>query len=76
MMAQTQIYLGTPAQLVKQISKLPAAETYQITVTHQEAETESKQSKMITFGMFPQLQSLTEGDFKGAEWHGEEIELS
>jgi hypothetical protein len=31
--------------------------------------------KMITFGMFPQLLSLTEDDFKSAEWRGEDLEL-
>jgi len=31
-----------------------------------------QQGQMLTFGMFPQLQALTEEDFKSAEWHGED----
>ncbi len=33
------------------------------------------QPKMIIFGMFPQLQALTEEDFKSAEWRGEDIDI-
>ena len=67
MMAQVQIYEGTPEQLVKQLSKLPGTRKYKITVTPDEPTTTTT-SKLITFGMFPQFQSLTEEDFKGAEW--------
>jgi hypothetical protein len=31
--------------------------------------------KMITWGMFPQLQALTDEDFKSAEWRGEDIDI-
>ena len=74
-MAQAQVYEGTPEQLVKQFSKLPKTRKYKVTVISDEAETTEKQPKMITFGMFPQLQALTEEDFKSAEWRGEDIEL-
>ncbi len=67
-MAQAQVYEGTPEQLVEQLSKLPGTRKYKITVTAEEP-------KMMTFGMFPQLQALSEKDFKGAEWRGEDIDL-
>jgi hypothetical protein len=74
-MTQTQVYEGTPEQLVRQLSKLPRTRTYKMTVTPKEPEATGKQPKMIAFGMFPQLQALTEEDFKSAEWRGEDIEL-
>jgi hypothetical protein len=74
-MAQAQVYEGTPEQLVKQLSKLPKTRKYKITVTPEESEATETQPQMITFGMFPQLQALTEEDFKSAEWRGEDIEL-
>lgn len=73
-MAHAMIYQGTPEQLVKQLSKLPTR-IYKVMVTPEESEANEKEPKMITFGMFPQLQSLTEEDFKSAEWRGEDIEL-
>ncbi len=72
-MAHAQIHEGTPEQLVKQLSQLPGTRKYKITVTPDDP-TPATTSQLITFGMFPQLQSLTEEDFKGAEWH-EDIEL-
>jgi hypothetical protein len=74
-MAYAEVYEGTPDQLVKQFSKLPKTQKYKVTVISEEADTNEKQPKMITFGMFPQLQALTEEDFKSAEWRDEEIEL-
>jgi len=71
----TQVYEGTPEQLVKQFNKLPKTRKYRVTVISDEPETTATQPKMITFGMFPQLQALTEDDFRSAEWHGEDIEL-
>ena len=66
----THIYEGTPEQLVKQFRKLPKSQKYKVTVVPDEPEEAPKQPKMITFGMFPQLQALTEEDFKSAEWRG------
>lgn len=43
-----------------------------MTVISEEADTTEEQPKMITFGMFPQLQVLTEEDFKSAEWRDED----
>ena len=74
-MAHAEVYEGTPDQLVKQLSKLPKSQKYKVIVTPEEPEVTAKQPKMITFGMFPQLQALTEEDFKSAEWRGEDIEL-
>ncbi len=74
-MAQAQVYEGTPDQLVKLLSTLPKTQKYKMTVTPEEPEVKGKQSQMITFGMFPQLQALTEEDFKSAEWRGEDFEL-
>ena len=74
-MAQTQVYEGTPEQLVNQFSKLPKTRKYKVTVISEEAEATKKQAKMITFGMYPQLQALTEDDFESAKWRGEDIEL-
>ena len=71
-MIQTQIYEGTPEQLIKQFSRLPASHKYKVVVTSDEPNT-AVAPRMITFGMFPQLQSLTEEDIKSAEWHGEDI---
>ena len=61
------IYEGTPEQLVKQFKKLPKTLRYKVTVISEEPDTTEKQPKMIAFGMFPQLQALTEEDFKNAE---------
>ena len=74
-MAQVQVYEGTPEQLVKQLSKLSSTGKYKMTVTPEEPELPEKTPTMIMFGMFPQLLSLTEDDFKSAEWRGEDIEL-
>ncbi len=74
-MAQAQTYEGTPEQLVKQLSQLPKSQKYKVTVTPEEPDVRDRQPKMITFGMFPQLQALTDEDFKSAEWRGEDIEL-
>ena len=46
-----------------------------LTRTSGDPEAAEKQPKTITFGMFPELQALTEEDFKSAEWRGEDIEL-
>ena len=74
-MAEAQVYEGTPDQLVKEFSKLPKTRKYRVAVISDEALANEKQSKMIAFGMFPQLQALTEEDFKSAEWRGEDIAL-
>ena len=65
-MAQAQMY-KTPEQLVQQLSRLPKMRKYKITITSDETTSEQAAS-MITFGMFPQLHSLTEEDFMSAEW--------
>jgi len=46
-----------------------------IMVTPEDAKTEQSPPKLITFGMFPQLLSLNEDDFKSVEWRRENIEL-
>jgi hypothetical protein len=74
-MAQAQVYEGTPDQLVEQLSKLPKARKYRVTVISDEAEAAERQPDMIAFGMFPQLLALTEEDFKSAERRGEDIGL-
>ena len=74
-MALSQIYEGTLDQLVKQLRQLPNTQKYKITVVPEETEASQGPSKIITFGMFPQLQSLTEADFKTAEWRGEDTEF-
>lgn len=72
-MTQSQIYEGTPEQIVKQLSKLPKTRKYKVTVISEEVAITEKKPKMITFGMFPELLGLTEEDIKSAEWLGEEI---
>ncbi len=74
-MAHAEVYEGTPDQLVKQFSKLPKTRKYKVTVISEEEVSTEKQPEMITFGMFPQLLTLTEEDFKSAEWRGEGIEI-
>lgn len=74
-MAQATVYEGIPEQFVEQLNKLPNTRKYKITVAPEESEVTPKLSRMITFGMFPQLQSLTQEDFKNAEWQGEEIDI-
>lgn len=74
-MAQAQVYEGTPEQLAKQLRQLPNTQKYRMTVIPEETETPQEQPKLITFGMFPQLQSLTEEDFRTAEWRGEDLAL-
>ncbi len=63
-MAHAEVYEGTPDQLVKQFSKLPKTRRYKVMVISEEADANEKQSKMITFGIFPQLRALTEEEFK------------
>ena len=74
-MSQEHVYEGTPEQLVKQLRKLPIAQKYKTTVIPEDPEAIVRQKQMIAFGMFPQLQALTEVDFKEAEWLEEDIEL-
>lgn len=74
-MIQAQVYEGTPEQLVKQFSKLPKSRKYKVTVISTEPDATEKQTKLITFGMFPQLQALTEEDFESAELQGEDFEF-
>ena len=74
-MTQPHVYEGTPEQLVKQFSELPKSRKYKVTVISEDPEAAEKQPRMITFGMFPQLQVLTEEDFKSAEWRGVDIQL-
>ena len=62
-MAQAEVYEGTPGQLVKLLSKLPETQKYRVTVISEDAEATEKQPKMIIFGMFPQLQALTNKEF-------------
>jgi len=73
-MAQTQVYEGTPEQLVEQLSKLPNTRKYKMTITPEDRETIRTRPHMITFGMFPQLLAITEDDFKNTEWRCEAIE--
>ncbi len=74
-MAQSQVYEGTLEQLVKQLRKLPDTHKYKIVVTSNDLETAQKSPQMLTFGMFPQLQAITEEDFKSAEWRDEDTEI-
>ena len=74
-MCRTQVYEGTPEQLVEQFRELPRSGKYRVTVVSEGADATEKQPKMIAFGMFPQLRAITEPDFKSAEWRGEDIEL-
>ena len=74
-MAHTHTYEGTPDLIINQFSKLPKTRKYKVTVISEDPESTAMPLNMITFGMFPQLQSLTEEDFKSSEWRGESIEL-
>ena len=74
-MEQVHVYEGTLEQLVKQLRQLPNTQKYKMTVVSEEAEAVQGPSQVITFGMFPQLQSLTEQDFSAAEWRGEDVAL-
>ena len=74
-MAQAQVYEGTPEQLAQKLRQLPNTRKYRMTVVLEETETLQGPPKLITFGMFPQLQSLTEEDFSAAEWRGEDLAL-
>jgi hypothetical protein len=71
-MAQAQTYQGTPDQLVKQLRKLPNSRKYKMVVTPEDQESTTVQPTIVKFGKFPQLQALTEEDFKSAEWRGED----
>ena len=70
-----QVYEGTPDQLVKQLNKLSGTRKYKLTVEPEDLKGPPVPPKMISFGLFPQLQSLSDDDFKSAEWTGREIEL-
>ena len=71
----TQVYEGTPEQLARHLRQLPRTRKYKMTVTSEEQDADATPPRFITFGMFPQLQALTEEDFKSAEWRGEDFEL-
>lgn len=73
-MTQAQVFEGTPDQLAKHLSRLPRTKKYKMTLSLAEAATVGKKEQLITFGMFPQLQALTEEDFRSAEWRGEDFE--
>ena len=66
-MVQVQVYEGSLEQLAQKLRQLPKARKYRMTVVLEETETLQEQPKLIAFGMFPQLQSLTEEDFSVAE---------
>jgi hypothetical protein len=70
---KTQVYEGTPDQLVKQLSKLPQTRKYKVTVTSEDSE--QPQGTGLRRGMFPQLRGLSDEDFKAAEWQGEDTDL-
>ena len=74
-MARIRVYEGTPDQLVRQFSKLPKTRKYRVTVISDEAAVPETSAAMIRFGMFPQLQPLTEEDFRSAEWRVDPNEL-
>lgn len=74
-MTQAQVYSGTPEQLVSQLKKLPRTQKYKMSVSVEEPEENKKPDSIITFGMFHQLNTLIEDDFKSAEWKSEDIEL-
>ena len=67
-----EIFEGTWEELLAQQAKF-AGRRVRLTLSKEETpQIEPKQAKMLRFGMFPELQALTEEDFKSAEWHGEE----
>ena len=74
-MVQAQTYEGTLDQIVRQLTKLPETGRYKVVVTSEEPERPEFKPEFISFGMFPQLQTLTEEDFKSAEWQGEDIRI-
>ncbi len=74
-MAQTQVYRGTPEQLVERLNELPHTQKYKMIVFPEEQNSDGNLPTGIVFGMFPQLQSLSENDFVNAEWRGKEFEF-
>ena len=69
-MPQTQVYEGTPDELVKHLSKLPQACKYIVTVTTRDAQ--QSRGLGLRRGMFPQLKGLSDEDFKAAEWRDDD----
>ena len=57
-----------------ELSEMPAhIEESRVLVTFLENKTDGapKKGQMMRYGMFPQLQELTDEDFKSAEFHGD-----
>ena len=74
-MAQTLFYEGVLEELFAGHPELAKQRVRLTTLDAPKAPQNVATSSRIRFGMFPQLQALTEEDFQSAEWRGEEDSL-
>ena len=73
--ATCELGIGQVAEGRQIFPTLTVAENLEMGALLPRARGRAKQTMHDVFGMFPQLQALTEKDFKSAEWRGEDIEL-
>lgn len=73
---QQRVIDGTGAELQEHLRQHPEDRFRLILLsTKKDPSSEASVGKGIRRGMFPQLRSLTEADFKKAEWQGEDSNL-
>ncbi len=65
------IYRDGKVELTETLPDVQESRVLITFLTNGSGETPPKPGQMIRFGMFPQLQTLTDEDFKAAEFHGD-----
>ncbi len=71
-MTQEQVIEGTWEEVQTRAESLGLnGRRVKLIVREESVTTEIPAGRKMTFGMFPQLQMLTEQDFKAAEFHGD-----
>jgi hypothetical protein len=71
MAQQQQVLEGTWEEIQRHAAELKLNGRHVKLIVSDELVEKKPQGQMMTFGMFPQLQTLTDEDFKAAEFHGD-----
>lgn len=79
-MLQPQVIQGSGEELARFLQRMKDKQNLLLIIpgeppSNEIRENTNQTSDLIQFGMFPQLQGLTDEDFQSAEWHGEEVAL-
>lgn len=74
-MVHLQMLEGTGKELQKHLKQHPNERFRLIRLAKDVSVQHQSQPMALRRGMFPELQGLTEEDFKTAEWHGEDSDL-